>query len=334
MALASIIAVAHVDAPIRVESEVIEQGFANSLARIGQRPGLVRALTGVVARRFWEEHVQPSDAATMAAQKVLAQCGIAPSSIGVLINTSVAKDFIEPSIASTVHGHLGLDPLCLNFDISNACLAFLDAIELAAMMIAQGRVRYALIVDGESSRLPVETTIQILAQTQMSEVELRNHFATLTLGSGAAAMVLGPVGESEHIVEGRVSVAATQHNGLCRGQRDHMITDAPALLQAGVDVAQQAWARAEIELGWRRDNIDHLIMHQVGSAHSRSVVTRLGLSIDRAFLTYPEFGNMGPASIPITLSKAVEAGGVYPGHRLALMGIGSGLNCSMMGVRW
>lgn len=334
MALASILSVAHVDAPIRVESEVIEQGFAETLSRLGQRPGLVRALTGVVARRFWEAHIQPSDAATMAAEKALAQSGIPLQKIGVLINTSVSKDFIEPSIASTVHGNLGLNPLCLNFDVSNACLAFLDAIEIASLMIRTGRVEYALIVDGESSRLPVETTIQVLAQANMSEVELRDHFATLTLGSGAAAMVLGPVDQSPHLVTGRVSVAATNHNALCRGQRDHMITDAPALLQAGVDLALLAWQRAQVEMGWSAATIDHLIMHQVGSAHSRSVLNRLGLDISRAYLTYPEFGNMGPASIPVTLSKAVESGVVTSGQQLALMGIGSGLNCSMMGIKW
>lgn len=334
MTLACVIAVSHVDAPIRVESELIEQGFVETLARLGQRPGLVRALTGVVARRFWEEHVQPSDAATMAAELALAEAGIPRHKIGLLINTSVSKDFIEPSIASTVHGKLGLAPACLNFDVSNACLAFLDAIEIASVMIAQGRVEYALIVDGESSRLPVETTIHLLSQPGVSEIALRDHFATLTLGSGAAAMILGRVGESEHVVTGRVSAAATQHNGLCRGQRDHMITNAPALLQAGVELAADAWRRAENELGWTPDSIDHLIMHQVGSAHSRSVLNRLGLDISRAFLTYPEFGNMGPASIPVTLSKAIEAGNVKPGQQLALMGIGSGLNCSMMGIRW
>lgn len=334
MSLASILSVTHIDAPIRVESELIEQGFAATLGRLGQRPGLVRALTGVVARRFWEEHTQPSDAAAAAGERAIAAAGIPRQHIDLLINTSVSKDFIEPSIASTVHGKLGLAPGCLNFDVSNACLAFLDAIEIAAALIAQGRVRYALIVDGESSRLPVETTIGLLAGSHVTEIELRDHFATLTLGSGAAGMVLGPIGASDHVVTGRVSVASSDHNNLCRGQRDHMITNAPALLQAGVELAHVAWTQAGVKLGWTAANLDHLIMHQVGSAHSRSVLNRLGLDIHRAFLTYPEFGNMGPASIPVTLSKAVESGAVRSGQQLALMGIGSGLNCSMMGVRW
>ena len=45
-------------------------------------------------------------------------------------------------------------------------------------------------------------------------------------------------------------------------------------------------------------------------------------------------GNIGPASLPITLSKSVEAGRVNGGDRVGLLGIGSGLNCAMSELRW
>jgi 3-oxoacyl-[acyl-carrier-protein] synthase-3 len=38
--------------------------------------------------------------------------------------------------------------------------------------------------------------------------------------------------------------------------------------------------------------------------------------------------------VPTVLKKAVDAGRVHAGQRLALMGIGSGLNCTMMDVVW
>ena len=40
------------------------------------------------------------------------------------------------------------------------------------------------------------------------------------------------------------------------------------------------------------------------------------------------------AAVPIVLSKAAEAGRISKGSRVALMGIGSGLNCSMAEVVW
>ena len=49
---------------------------------------------------------------------------------------------------------------------------------------------------------------------------------------------------------------------------------------------------------------------------------------------FPEFGNIGPASVPIALSKLKETGRLAKGTRVALLGIGSGLNCSMAEVEW
>ena len=49
-------------------------------------------------------------------------------------------------------------------------------------------------------------------------------------------------------------------------------------------------------------------------------------------LTYPTYGNVGPASIPITLSQ--EAAKLEPGDRVLLMGVGSGLNTAMMEIQW
>lgn len=327
---------AHVDAPERVTSLELERSFEQTLTRLGQRPGLVQTLTGVVERRFFPETTQPSDAATEAARRAIADAGIDPQRIGIIVNTSVCKDFIEPSIASTVHGNLGLAPECLNFDVGNACLAFLNGMEVVATLIERGQVDYGLVVDGENSRFAVGATVDRLRAPTATEQDLRDNFATLTLGSGAAAMVLArsDLARKTHRFTGGVQLAASQHNSLCRGQPDRMTTDAGALLTAGVELAEQTWHKAQRELGWSEDDLDLVVMHQVGSTHSQTVLGRLGVPRDRAFLTFAEFGNIGPAAIPITLDKARKAGRLDAGDRVALMGIGSGLNCAMMEVRW
>lgn len=328
--------VAHVDAPEQVTSRQVEERMLETLTRLGQKPGLIESLTGVVERRFFEEGVQPSDAATRAALAVLEATGVDPARIGVVVSTSVCKDYIEPSIASTVHGNLGLGPHCLNFDIGNACLAFLNGMEIVSNMIERGQIDYALVVDGEDSRFAVEATLARLARATTTDQDLRDDFATLTLGSGAAAMLLcrGDLATTTHRFVGGVQRAASQHNSLCRGQPDRMTTDAGALLSAGVELAEQTWADAQMSLGWTPDELDVVVLHQVGAGHFKTLFKRLGLDADRAFLTYPEFGNIGPAAIPITLSKARDAGRMHPGDRVGLMGIGSGLNCAMMEIRW
>ena len=83
----------------------------------------------------------------------------------------------------------------MNFDLANACLGFVNGMQLAAMMIDAGRIDYALIVDGEGAREIHENTIARLARPDATREDVLSEFATLTLGSGAAAMVLGRADE-------------------------------------------------------------------------------------------------------------------------------------------
>jgi 3-oxoacyl-[acyl-carrier-protein] synthase-3 len=39
-------------------------------------------------------------------------------------------------------------------------------------------------------------------------------------------------------------------------------------------------------------------------------------------------------SCPITAAMAVENGRLSSGQKLAMLGIGSGINCTMLGVEW
>ena len=332
----ALIDVAHVDAPVRVTSAQIDDALAPALQGLGMPAGTLEQLTGIRARRFQEPGVSPSAAATMAAERLLQRAGVKRESIDLLINSSVCRDFVEPSTASLVHAGLGLGPHCASFDIGNACLGFLDAMALAAHQLERGAIDLALIVDGEDARYVVEQTLARLIAAP-EPAALRDEFAALTLGSGAAAMLLGRASEHPDAVarlRGGVSLAATEHNGLCRGQRDRMITDSGQLLYAGVALAERTFAEAREHLGWTPEELDLLVMHQVSRAHAEAVTRRLGLSLERAHWTYEERGNIGPAAIPITLSEARDLGRLKAGDRAALMGIGSGLNCAMMEVQW
>ena len=278
----------------------------------------------------------PSQVAAEAGQKALDQAGILPEQIGLLLSTSVCRDYLEPSVASIVHGTLGLPARCLNFDVGNACLAFLNGMTIAANMIERGQIEYALIVDGEGSRAIGEATVARLAAPTSTPQDLRDDFATLTLGSGAAAMLLcrDEIASSTRRFRGGVSLAASEWNHLCRGTPERMITDAGQLLKAGVALAKRTFHLATDVLGWRREDLDELILHQVGSIHMATLLGELDLPLSRAHVTYSEYGNIGPAAIPFTLKKSSQAGRIFPRDRVALMGIGSGLNCAMMEITW
>ncbi len=330
-------AVAYVLPTTVITSAQIERQIAVALARMKMKPGVIEGLTGIRERRFWDAGQQASDVATMAAEKVLATSGIPKDRIGCLISTSVSKDYIEPSVASLVHGNLALAGHCLNYDIGNACLGFVNAMGSMGMMIDAGFIDYGLIVAGENSREVVEATIARLIRPEAGPAEFRDQFATLTLGSGAVAMILcrKDLSSKSHRINGSVTCAATQHCRLCLGQRDHMIADASKVMIFGVELAKTTWDLAHSVLPhWNDAEIDAYIPHQVSQRNMDVLNEKLGLSAEKHHLNFPTLGNIGPAALPITLCQAAETGRIGPGDHVGLMGIGSGLNCSMMSVTW
>lgn len=330
-------AVAYELAPHRITSQSIEERLSTTMERLKMPRGLIEGLTGIRERRFWDPGVMPSEVATRAARKVLQAAAIDPMEIGCLINTSVCKDYIEPSVACMVHGNLGLSPACINYDIGNACLGFMNAMVSVSLMIGAGMIRCGMIVDGEGSREPVEATIRRLQAETTTEKEFRENFATLTLGSGAVAMILTrkDLSKTGHLINGQVTRAATQYSRLCLGQPDKMIADASSVLLHGVQLARETWQQAEKELeNWSDPAIDLYIPHQVSQRNMDVLNRTLGLTPEKAHLNFGTQGNIGPAAVPITLAMAEEEGRMGPGDHVALMGIGSGLNCTMMSITW
>lgn len=330
-----ICSVAALEAPHRVSSLELEERLRPLLKRLGFAPGVIASLSGVVARRFWDEGTQPSEVAAKAGEQAILRSGLPRSEIGVLVNTSVCRDFIEPSTASLVHERLGLSADCLNFDLSNACLGFIHGMDLAARMIERGEIKTALVVDGEGSRYVVDKTIERLNATGDARM-FAESFATLTLGSGAAAMVLAhrDVFPEGHTYRGSVTLAATEHSQLCRGKDEWMVTDGNKLLVAGLELAKRTFERAKDELSWTAEVLAEVVVHQVSRQHTDRLAAALGIAPDRIHSIFPEHGNIGPASVPMVLAKADDAGRMQKGDRIALMGIGSGLNCAMAEVVW
>lgn len=335
------------DLPERVvTSEVIEDRLAPLYQRLGLAPGRLELMTGIVRRRFYEPGETPSAAATRAAEKTLAASGIDHARVGALVFASVCRDFLEPATANVVHHRLGLRDDCLVMDVSNACLGVLNGMLIVADGIEQGRIEAGLVVAGELGERLVDATIdELLRNPDHDRRSIKMAIASLTIGSGAAAVLLARPGlvEGDHALLGGVVRTDTASHGLCRSDHDlglataeHplMETQAEALLQAGCALAARTWPAFLDEVNWTADDIDTAIGHQVGRAHRVALAEAIGRAPGADPSTVETLGNMGSVSLPITLARAVEAGVVRKGHRVALLGIGSGLNCLMLGVRW
>lgn len=325
--------------PHRVSSVDLEERLSPVYARLKLPHGRLALMSGIESRRFWDPGTRPSHGAAKAGAKALIAAELAPSDIDCLINTSVCRDMIEPSTASFVHHALGLPENCLIFDLSNACLGFLNGMMVLASMIELGQVQHGLVVAGETAEDLVESTIaSLLADETLTRKGIKGSFASLTIGSGAVACVLSRTAGSGHRLMGGACRANTGHSNLCQGDGGSagtlMNTDSEELLIRGVETAAQVWPEFLEELGWQPETIARYCCHQVGSAHARLLMETLGLDPARNFETLANLGNVGSVSAPITMAMAVEAGKVVPGDRAALLGIGSGINCLMLGVEW
>jgi acyl-CoA:acyl-CoA alkyltransferase len=323
-------------------SAAIEERLRPVYERLKLPFGRLELMTGIRERRVWPLGTKASDASAAAGRALLARTALSPDQVELFIHAAVSRDMLEPATASFAHHKIGLPATAQIFDISNACLGFMNSLTVAAGLIDAGQIRCAMIVAGENGRPLVEHTIQRLLDQPLSRNEIKPYFANLTIGSGAVAAFVchrSLVKGRPHRLLGGAGRAATRYSELCQGDTQGpgalaMQTDSEQLLVAGVELARETWQDFQTVTGWDSIRVDRGVGHQVGSVHRRRVYEAIGLDLAKDFSTFETLGNMGSVSLPATLAAAVEAGAVVPGNRVALFGIGSGLNCLMLGLEW
>ena len=332
--------------PHIVTSEELEHRLTPVYDRFGVSVGRLELMTGIRERRFWDPGIKPGTMSAQTAARALEMSGLDRSHIGFLAHGSVCRDQLEPATASGVHHALQLPNSAFVLDVSNACLGLLNGMIMLADMIELGHVRAGIIVGTEMGRDLVEGTIDtLLASPNLTKQELKLAFASLTIGSGSAAIVLcdRKLSRTGHRLLGGVFRTDTSGHELCAGgsqtetfgdHRPRMQTDSEALLHAGINLAETTWIEARSTLGWANRDVHKAFTHQVGRAHRKLLYERLGLDPQIDFATVEFLGNTGAAALPLTAALGVERGHVQAGDNVALLGIGSGLNSLMLGLQW
>ncbi len=325
-------------------SEDLEDLLEPLYRKLHFQKGQLEALTGVQERRLWDPGFTMTEGAVRAGRKALATSCVHADDIGMLVYGGVCRDWLEPATACEIAHRLGLPPDNQIFDISNACLGVLNGMLQVASAIELGYIRAGMVVSCESSRDIIDVSVRRLVENPDMEL-FKKTIATLTGGSGAVAVILtGPeaAGRGHRMAGGVVRSDPTWY-GLCRwgsgpplsapGEQV-METDSVAVLTNGVALGVKTYEAFRQELGWRAHGPDKVICHQVGSTHQRTILDELGIPASRDFTTFTFLGNIGTVSLPITAAIAHERGFLGPGDRVGFLGIGSGLNCLMLGIEW
>jgi len=322
-----------------VTSPQIETRLEPLYSRLRLPEGRLELISGITQRRFWPPGMLPGEKSVETAEKAIRIAGIEKRHIGALIHGSVCRDFLEPATACGVHHRLGLPGQCTVYDLSNACLGLVNGVVQVANMIELGQIRAGVVVGTESSRALVETTIERLNNDlSLGRNDIKTAFASLTIGSGSAAIVLcdRELSRTGNRLLGGVTRTDTSGCKLCQseGMHEFMQTDSETLLREGIAVAKETFAELLDCVDWSADEIDKTFCHQVGRAHRKVLLETLGLEPEVDYSTVEFLGNTGAVALPITAALGIENGLLRRNDRVALLGIGSGINVVMLGINW
>jgi len=335
-------------APNIVTSADLEERLSPFFNTMGFGPGQIEGLTGIKERRYWDKDHTLAEHAAIAGQRALDEAEVSPDQIGALVYCGVGQDGFEPATSCSVADQLNIGNDAHIYDVKSACLGVITGIVNVANEIELGNIQAGLVVSCETSGQIVESTIKEI-NTHKSLEFYKEAIATMTGGSGAAAVLLtnGTIGNPDnrkHALKGGVVKNAIEHHRLCNwgfkkkgmptDSKVIMRTKAQEVLENGLVLAKETFKAFKKEFDLSSDKPDKFIGHQVGALHHQKFYQALNVNIQKDFCTYPFLGNIGTVSLPITAAIADERGFLQPEDFVAFIGVGSGLNCYILGVEW
>ncbi len=334
-------------APEIITTCEIEERLKPFYDETGFNSGQIQALTGIKERRFWEVNHSISGKAARAGRNAMEDSGVLPHHIESLVFCGVCREGFEPATSCAIADKLDINQNASVYDVSNACLGVLTGIIQVANEIELGNIKAGLVVSCETSRQIVDAAIDEINEHKNLDF-FKHAIATLTGGSGAVAVLLtdGSFLQKNrvHRIKGTTIKNTIKHHGLCRwgfresgmpvNSRVIMRTNAEQVLEKGTMLVVQTFKEFLDDFNLSRDDIDKFIGHQVGAIHHQSFYKALDIDIKKDFSTYPFLGNIGTVSLPITAAIADEREFLNPGDFVCFIGVGSGLNCIVMGVEW
>ncbi len=294
------------------------------------RPGLIAARTGIRTRRVAGDDQQCSDLAVAAARTALADAGLGVGDVDLLVFASAGQDLIEPATAHIVQHKLGT--ACQVLDVKNACNSFLNGLHVAESLVQTGAARTALVVTGEVCSRAVRWQVR-------DADEFRRHFPGYTMGDAGAAAVLVPSGDERGIGYRRFAarsahwpLATIPYGGSMNprgGEHAYLCGDGPALKDAFVAHGPAILHEMLHEAALTFDDIDHVLVHQVGVPYHEEMLAATGLPAHKVRCTVAEFGNLASASIPVAHAMALADGTLTRGDRVMWLGMASGISVAV-----
>jgi 3-oxoacyl-[acyl-carrier-protein] synthase-3 len=302
-------------------------------ARVGTTAEWIERKTLIRTRRYAAPHEAASDLAARAAENALAQAGVDAARLDYIIVSTSTGDSPSPPTANLVQKEIGaFNAACL--DLNVVCSGFVYGLALARDLIALN---------------PGSLVLVLAAEVYSRILDFDDRRTAVLFADGAGAALVGPVerpygfvgvdlksrGDGHRLIRVEAggsrkpashdTVAAGEHYFRMEGRevRDFVLRDVPPRLEhlaekTGVPLA----------------DVDHFIPHQGNGALLRELVGKSGLTKAETHRTVHKYGNVGSASIPITLDEAHRTGRLRAGELVLISGFGGGLSLGSCLLRW
>ncbi len=290
-------------------------------------------VTGVLERRFSEDGGGALAASLRAVEALQEKSPFDYASIDVLIFAGVSRDYIEPAMATVIARELGIQTT-VAFDVSNACLGFVDALLVADSLISTKRCSNALVVSAEFGSNASKNALRAIKSGE----SFYHNFAALTLGDGAAAALIQPMQPGNTRCIAGIRASFPEYSDSCvipmrKPEELEMYTDPKRLFAGALKHIPELYKSLAGAVKWLPSDIDALIPHQASSKIILEGAHSVQIAAEKVVSTIERFGNLASVSIPFTLAHALSTGRLTAGKKAMVAGFGSGLGIGLIALR-
>jgi 3-oxoacyl-[acyl-carrier-protein] synthase-3 len=290
--------------------------------------------TGIRERHIVEPGVATSDLGKEAAVKAIANAGLTPDDIGVIIVGTVTPDMMFPSTACLIQHKIGARH-AWGFDLSAACSAFTYSLTTASQLVASGAHDHVLVVG---------------ADVMSSIIDDEDRATCVIFGDGAGAVVVSATGPGEpHILDFEHEIDGGGGGALCMpaggsrqpashetvDQRLHYVKqDGQTVFKFAVRKTEEISRRILDRNGLTAADIDLFVSHQANRRIIQSATEKLGVDPGKVIINIERFGNTTAATIPLALNDAICSGRLKKGNLVLLASVGAGFTVGTVLLRW
>lgn len=311
----------------RVTSDELMAEISSS--RFGTPENYISNKIGIIERRMADDKTLASDMAIMASEVALKDANVQAHEVDVILYCGIERDWQEPATAHRIQAELGATSAIV-LDITNACHGFLNGISIADAFIANNSAQTVLVCTGEKqSRLTYEAIDQLKGLS--SKEEFRKRLGGLTVGDAGGAMIIQRGNEYSGFKKMNF-MSDGKHTDLCYYKHTDTGTQGQMLMRE-ITVQILRLHKMFIEstyslLDWKPESIDKLFCHQTGAKPHQGMASLAHQPINKAPITYDNYGNLTSASIPVNMFLNRP----QRGEKILIMGTGSGLSVCQSGL--